>query len=505
MGDELRPACYRSGMTDPLSAFLDALAPHLPAHAIVTDHDAIEPWLVDWRGRYRGRAAVLVEPRTTEQVAAVVRAAAEHLVPLVPQGGNTGMVGGATPGMEGGAAILSLRRMNRIRSVDADANMAVAEAGVILQTLNDAALATGRRFPLTLGARGSATIGGLVSTNAGGTQVLRFGTMRGLVAGVEAVMADGTVHHGLAALPKDNRGYNLDQLLIGAEGTLGVVTAAALRLVPAVAARGVAWVGVSSPEVALALLRRLQAQTDAVESFEILPAESLRAVLAHVPGARAPLNGEHPWHVLIEATAPDELGERPDALLERLLADALASGLGDDAVLAASEAQADAFWRIRDSISEAERAQGPATQHDISVPVAAMPRFMIEAAAACEARFPGTHASGFGHLGDGNVHFHVRAPAGAEAERWYEEAAPVVTRFVHDLVTAAGGSISAEHGIGQMKRDELARLLPPARLGAMRAIKAALDPLGIMNPGKLVPPAPAPEGLVALAHVADGK
>ena len=481
-------------MTDSRSAFLDALAAELPPGAIVTDPDAIAPWLVDWRGRYRGRAIALAEPRTTAEVAIVVRAAAAHRVPLVPQGGNTGMVGGSTPGAEGDAAILSLRRLNRIRSVDAGANVAVAEAGVILQTLNDAALEVGRRFPLTLGARGSATIGGLVSTNAGGTQVLRFGTMRGLVAGVEAVMADGTVHDGLAALPKDNRGYNLDQLLIGAEGTLGVVTAAALRLVPAVAARGVAWVGLSSPEVALVLLRHVQAHTDAVESFEILPNESLRAVLAHLPRARAPLDKEHLWHVLIEATAPDDRGEPPNALLERLLADALGRGLGDDAVVAASEGQADAFWRIRDSISEAERAQGPATQHDISVPVAAMPRFMIEAAAACEARFPGTHASGFGHLGDGNVHFHVRAPAGASSERWYAEAAPAVTRFVHDLVTEAGGSISAEHGIGQMKRDELARLLPPARLNALRAIKAALDPLGILNPGKLVPLAPEAGG-----------
>ncbi|WP_375403310.1 FAD-binding oxidoreductase [uncultured Sphingomonas sp.] len=490
-------------MTSARSAFLETLAPHLPDGAITTDANALVPWLVDWRGRYRGRAAALVEPRDTAQVAAVVRAAAAHRVPLVPQGGNTGMVGGATPAMEGDAVILSLRRLNRIRSVDPAANLAVAEAGVILQTLNDAALEQERRFPLMLGARGSATIGGLVSTNAGGTQVLRFGTMRGLVAGVEAVMADGAVHDGLAALPKDNRGYNLDQLLIGAEGTLGVVTAAALRLVPAVAARGTAWVGVASPDTALALLRRLQAQTDAVESFEILPAESLRAVLAHLPDSRAPLGGEHPWHLLIEATASDHEDERPDALLERLLADALAKGLGDDAVVAASERQADAFWRIRDSISEAERAQGPATQHDISVPVPAMPRFMIEAAAACDARFPGTHASGFGHLGDGNVHFHVRAPAGADPERWYAEAAPGVTRFVHDLVTAAGGSISAEHGIGQMKRDELARLLPPARADAMRAIKAALDPLGIMNPGKLVPL--VPDELVPLAPGTDRK
>jgi FAD/FMN-containing dehydrogenase len=475
-----------------LPSFLRALRDTLPEGAVVTDPELIEPWLVDWRGRYRGRAGALLEPRSTDQAAAIVRAAAEHRIPLVPQGGNTGMVGGATPDAQGGAAILSLRRIDRIRRIDPDTGVAVAEAGVVLQTLNDAALERGRRFPLTLGARGSATIGGLVSTNAGGTQVLRFGTMRGLVAGVEAVLADGSVHDGLAALPKDNRGYDLNQLLIGAEGTLGVVTAAALRLVPAVAARGAAWAGLASPEVAMRLLRRVQARTDRVESFEILPAESLAAVLAHLPSARAPLAGTHPWHVLIEATAPDLEGEAPSALLERLLGEALEAGLADDAVVAASEAQADAFWTIRDSVSSAERALGPATQHDVSVPVAAMPRFMTEAAVACEARFPGVHASGFGHLGDGNVHFHVRAPRGADAARWYEEDAPAVTRFVHDLVTAAGGSISAEHGIGQMKLGELARLLPPARLNAMRAIKTALDPMGILNPGKLVPLAPPP-------------
>jgi FAD/FMN-containing dehydrogenase len=258
--------------------------------------------------------------------------------------------------------------------------------------------------------------------------------------------------------------------------------------VPAVAVRGVAWAGVASPDGAMALLRRLQAGAEGLESFELLPDESLQAVLRHLPDARAPLATAHPWHVLAEVTAPTTDGEAPAAVLERLLGDALAAGLAGDAVVAASEGQADAFWTIRDSISLAERAQGPATQHDISVPVAAMPRFMLEAARACEARFPGTHASGFGHLGDGNVHFHVRAPVHLSPDRWYAEVAPDVTRFVHDLVTAAGGSISAEHGIGQMKRDELARLLPPARLGAMRAIKAALDPLGILNPGKLLAP-----------------
>ena len=299
------------------------------------------------------------------------------------------------------------------------------------------------------------------------------------------------MYEGLAALKKDNRGYDLTQLLVGAEGTLGIVTAATLRLVPAVAVRGVAWAGVADPADALVLLRRFQARTDAIESFELLPDESLAAVLAH--RARCPPAAGRAgiaWHVLIEATSADPADD-PAALLEMLLATALSDGLAADAVLAASEAQAAAFWQIRDSISDAERATGPAVQHDISVPVDGMPRFMIDAAADCDARFPGTHASGFGHLGDGNVHFHVRAPAGVDAERWYADEAPRITRHVHDLIVAAGGSISAEHGIGQMKLGELARLSSPARMAALRAIKDALDPIGILNPGKLVSLAPA--------------
>ena len=477
-------------MTPQQTTLLNRLAGHLDAKAIVTDPTAIAPWETDWRGRFHGRAPALIAPASRDDVATVVRLAAELGVALAPQGGNTSMVGGATPLADGSALILSTRRLNRIRSLSAEANLAVAEAGVILADLHAAAGAAGRRFPLTLGSRGSATIGGLVSTNAGGTQVLRWGTMRALVAGVEAVLPDGSIHDGLAALKKDNRGYDLNQLLIGAEGTLGIVTAASLKLAPAIAARGVAWAGVASPEDALALLRRMEAATDTIESFEIIPGDSLGLVIEHIPGTRAPLAGAHPWHVLIEAVTSDPAAEPPVRLLERLLEPALDAGLVADAVIAASEAQAEAFWRLRDSLSEAERASGPAVQHDISVPVEAMPRFMIEAARAAEARFVGTHATAFGHLGDGNVHFHVRAPAGANRDRWYAEEAPAITRFVHDLVVAAGGSISAEHGIGQMKLDELARLAPPGRLAALRAIRRALDPAGIMNPGKLVTLAP---------------
>lgn len=473
-------------------AFLADVRAAIGPRAVTTDAGDLAAWLTDWRGRYHGNACALVSPASTAEVAAIVDASRRHRVPLVPQGGNTSMVGGATPGADGTAAILSLRRMNAIRQLSADEGTAVAEAGVVLSHLHDAAAGVGCRFPLTLGARGSATIGGLISTNAGGTQVLRWGTMRALVAGLEAVLPDGTIHHGLAPLKKDNRGYSIDQLLIGAEGTLGIVTAATLRLAPAIVARGVAWVGLDSPHTALALLRRLDRATRAIESFEIIPGDSLDAVLHHIPNTRSPLAGQHPWHVLIEAVAMDGADESPAALLERLLADALAAGIGDDAVLAASEAQAEAMWRIRDSLSEAERAMGPAVQHDISVPVAGMPDFMIDGAATMERAWPGTHATAFGHLGDGNVHFHVRAPAGADRDRWYATDAPAITRMVHDLVVAAGGSISAEHGIGQMKREELQRLSDPARLSALRAIKTAFDPLGLFNPGKLVSLAPAP-------------
>ncbi|HEX8301964.1 FAD-binding oxidoreductase [Sphingomonas sp.] len=463
--------------------------------AVTEDAETISPWLSDWRDRYHGAAPAMLMPASRDEVAAMVTLANEARVALVPQGGNTGMVGGATPPEDGSALLLSLRRMNRIRSISAEANLAVAEAGVILANLRDAAESAGRRFPMDLGARGSATIGGLVSTNAGGTQVLRFGTMRSLVAGVEAVLPDGSVHDGLAALKKDNRGYDLTQLLIGAEGTLGIVTAATLRLVPALAARAVAWVGLETPAKALALLRAIEAKTDAIESFEILPSDVLDLVLGHVPGTRAPLAVRHAWHVLIEAVATDSAAEPPAALLERLLAPALESQLIGDAVIAASEAQAEAFWKIRHSISESERAAGPAVQHDISVPVDAMPRFMVDGAAQAEARFPGTRAIAFGHLGDGNVHFHVAAPKGADPDIFYATQAQPITRMVHDMVVAAGGSISAEHGIGQMKRAELERLGPPSRIATLRAIKAALDPRGILNPGKLValaPEAPTP-------------
>ena len=471
-------------MSDAQSTLIDAVRTRFGAKAAITDPADVEPWLIDWRGRFHGNASAILSPSSTNEAAAIVKLAGEHGVPLVPQGGNTSMVGGATPPEDGSALILSLRRMNRLRSISAEHNIAVAEAGMILEQLHEQAAAVGRRFPLTLGSRGSCTIGGLVSTNAGGTQVLRFGTMRSLVAGLEAVLPDGSVHSGLSGLKKDNRGYNLDQLLIGAEGTLGIVTAAALRLVPAVYSRAVGWAGLGDPQAALALLRDFESKTDRIEGFELVPADSLALVLRHIPGTRAPLQSEHKWSVLIEATSstPDL---DPVDLLQSLLAGAIEDRLAEDAMVASSEAQAEALWRIRDSISEAERAEGPSTAHDISVAVADMPRFLLEAKAAVESAFPGTVASAFGHLGDGNLHFHVRAGSRARPG-WTDSEGHEIERFVDDLVTAAGGSISAEHGIGQMKRGELERLAAPGDLAALRAIKSALDPDGLMNPGKLV-------------------
>lgn len=452
------------------------------------DADDLAPWLTDWRGRYRGEAAALLSPASTTEVAAIVRLAGGSGVQLVPQGGNSGMVAGATPDASGEQVLLSLRRMNKIISIDAESGETVAEAGVILQNLHEAVAAHGRRFPLTLGGKGSATIGGLVSTNAGGTQVLRHGTMRGLVLGLEAVLPDGSVFDGLAPLKKDNRGYDLKQLLIGAEGTIGIVTKVVLRTVPALIDRCVVWAGVDSPAAAYRLLQFVSARAHAaLEGFEILPQHALDNVIRHIPGTRAPLNGRHHWHALIELVQDQESQPAPADLAQSLLAEAMEAGLVEDATISTSEAQAEAFWKIRDSIAEAERAEGPALQHDISVPVADMARFIEAETPDIEARFPGTKVVAFGHLGDGNIHYHVKAPKEMEAARWYAEFSGPVSSHIYDRVETYKGSLSAEHGIGMAKLAELARLADPARLGALRAIKSAFDPKGIMNPGKLVP------------------
>lgn len=468
-------------------SFLAEAAALLGPKGFTTDHDVIAPWLTDWRGRYTGRALAMASPADTGEVAALVRLCGVHGVPIVPQGGNSGMCGGATPDETGTAIVLNLRRMAAIRRIDPAERTVECEAGVILQTLHEAVEREGLRFPLTLGGKGSATVGGLISTNAGGTQVLRHGSMRAQVLGLEAVLANGAVLNQLVPLKKDNRGFDLKQLLIGSEGTLGIVTAATLRLEPAVAARAVLWAGVSSIQAARRLLIHAQSVAEkALEGFEVIPAHSLDAVLDYLPTARRPIEGDHAWHVLIELVADASGAERLPELAETLLVSAFEDGLVDDATIASNETQAEAFWWLRDSIAPAERAIGPAMQHDISVPVARMADFIDQAVPLFEAEFPGTTAVGFGHLGDGNIHFHVLAPRGADPVAWVAGDGKAISRKVHDLVTQWGGSISAEHGIGQLKRDELARLGDPAALGVLRAIKAALDPQGLLNPGKLV-------------------
>jgi FAD/FMN-containing dehydrogenase len=460
----------------PLAAFLAAL----PADWVRTDPSDLAPHLTDWRGQKRGRADALLLPRDTDAVEAIVRLANRHGIALVPQGGNTGLVGGSVPEPSGDrpVAVLSLRRLNAIERIDPEGLSLVAGAGAILADVQAAAADSGCRFPLSLGAKGSATVGGLVSTNAGGVQVLRHGTMRALVLGLEAVLPTGERLDQLSVLRKDNSGYDLKQLLIGAEGTLGVVTRVALKLAPALLQRSVAWVGLSDAAAALALLRQLRsAEGETVESFEFIAADALDLVLAHLPVARAPLAGRHPLHVLVELGGPA-------TALEAVLAEALEAGTIGDAVVAASEAQAEAFWALRESIPEAEKREGGAIKNDISVAVADIPAFDAEARALFAGLLPGSRPLVFGHLGDGNLHWNLRPPVGADSG-WIAREGEGARRALHDLIARYRGSISAEHGIGTLKAAELARLCDPGKLAAMRAVKAAFDPQNILNPGKI--------------------
>ena len=478
-------------LRDP-ALFLTEAAALLGPRGLTRDADLITPWLTDWRGRFTGAALALASPASAAELADLVKLCARHRVPIVPQGGNSGMSGGATPDASGTAMLVSMRRMSAIRTLDVAARQVTCEAGVVLQTLHEAAEAKGLRFPLTLGGKGSATVGGLISTNAGGTQVLRHGSMRAAVLGLEAVLADGSIYSALTPLKKDNRGFDLKQLFIGSEGTLGIITAATLRLVPALADRQVIWAGVSSIAAARELLLHCQTRAgEALEGFEVMPQSCLESVLAHLPEARAPLAGRHAWYALIEVVADAASAPQLSELAETMLASAFEAGLVEDAALSANETQAAALWQLRDGVAPAERAHGPAVQHDISVPVDQMPAFIEAAVPQVEAAFPGVRAVAFGHLGDGNVHFHVIAPPGTERGTWEEHDGKPISRAVHDLVVAWGGSISAEHGIGQLKRDELARLGDPVALALLRAVKAALDPEGLLNPGKLVTLAPA--------------
>ena len=439
-----------------------------------TDDPAeIAPHLEEWRSKYQGKTALMLKPATTAEVAAVMAIAYETGTPIVPQGGNTGLVGGQIPFH--GEVLLSLRRLNKIRAVDPEGMVLTAEAGVTLATAQKAADAAGVMFPLSLASEDSCTIGGTIATNAGGNHVIRYGMMRALVMGLEVVLADGRVLSMLRPLPKDNSGYDLKQIFIGSEGTLGVITAANLKLFPKPTETVVAFASVPSPGAALALLGRLRALP--LSAFELVPQIALELVTRHIPNTRAPL-ATSPWYVLIEAAG--------NAGLEAQMEEALAGQqIAGDVVLARSHAQARELWKLREAISEAQKREGASIKHDISVPVALVPAFIEKATAEVVAKFPGLRPVTFGHLGDGNLHFNFSAPPGKDAEflaQWDE-----IQLAVHDIVKEFDGSISAEHGIGTMKRDLLPRYKSHDELDAMRALKHAFDPKNILNPGKTVP------------------
>jgi FAD/FMN-containing dehydrogenase len=452
---------------------------------VITDEATMAPFMADWRGRYSGRGLAVVLPLDTAQVAAIVAACAAARVPIVPQGGRTGLVMGSVPDDSGAAIVLSLRRLNRIRAVDPLNRTMTVEAGCILADVQAAASEAGMLYPLSLAAEGSCTIGGNLSTNAGGTAVLRYGNTRELCLGLEVVNAQGEVWDGLRGLRKDNTGYALRELFIGAEGTLGVITAAVLKLYPAPRAALTALVALDSPRQAVLLLGLLQARCGAaLTGFELMSAFCLDLVAKQFPDLPRPFADGYPQYALVELSS-NESDEHAHALLESSMVDALEAGVGRDAVVATSNRQALDLWRLREHIPLAQAAAGKNIKHDISLAVSRIPDFIARADAALQQAFPGCQPVTFGHLGDGNLHYNVAPPAGESHDAFLAHQ-PAVNRIVHDLVADCGGSISAEHGIGMLKREELARYKSPVELGMMRAIKAALDPLGIMNPGKIL-------------------
>ena len=470
----------------PDNKLIEKLRSIVGPQGLLTDKNDVEPYVHDWRGIYVGETAVVVRPANTEEVAAVVGACAESRTSVVPQGGNTGMCMAAVPRVGRDEIVLSLARMNRIRNADPLNNTLTAEAGVVLATIQQSAAAIDRFFPLSLGAEGSCTIGGNLSTNAGGVNVLRYGNTRDLVLGLEVVLPDGRVWDGLRSLRKDNTGYDLKQLFIGAEGTLGVITAAVLKLFPRPSASATAWAAVKGPEAALELLALLRRHCgDRINAFELISRACLELVVRHVPGTRDPLADRHEWYVLTEL-ADSQPGEKLRHELETALQDALEAGLVLDATIAESGNQSQALWRIRESIPEAARGEsGMLYRHDVSVAVSAVPEFVREAGPALEKRFPGAQVICFGHLGDGNLHYNAFVPGRSRSDAAARDAHDV-TDLIYDIVQRFGGSFSAEHGIGLAKVNELVRYKSPVEVDLMRSIKRTLDPHGLMNPGKVL-------------------
>ncbi|WP_199086962.1 FAD-binding oxidoreductase [Bosea sp. ASV33] len=467
-----------------MSAILDRMAGIVGAKNIITDADAMVPYLKEWRDLFRGKAQGIVRPGSTAEVAELVKLAAETGTVLVPQGGNTGLVGGQIPISEGREVILSLQRLDKIRAVDTDGDTMIVEAGVTLKRAQDAAEAAGRLFPLSLASEGSCTIGGNLSTNAGGTAVLAYGNARELCMGLEVVLPDGRIWNGLRQLRKDNTGYDLKNLFIGAEGTLGIITAAVLKLFPAPAARATAFLAVPDPAAALELLNAAKAGAGGtLTTFELMPRIGMDFVLRHASGTRDPLSEPSPWYVLMEVSAQQASGL--DEHVEAFLGEALENGIVTDAALAGSLTQRADFWKLREMLSEVQTYEGGSIKHDVSVPIHATPEFLARAITAVEAMVPGCRPVPFGHLGDGNIHFNVSQPVGADKAgflaRWSE-----MNAAVHAIVAELHGSISAEHGIGRLKRDLLPGVKDPVELDLMRTLKKTLDPQGILNPGAVL-------------------
>jgi len=466
---------------------IPALAAALGPKGWSEDAAALDPHLVDARERYKGQALGLARPKSTEEVAFVVRICAEHGIGIVPQGGNTGLVGGATPQGPGNEILIQLGRMNRILALDADNDTMTVEAGCVLADIQAAAERAERLFPLRLASEGSAQIGGVLSTNAGGNAVLRYGNARELVLGLEVVLADGSIWNGLRGLLKDNTGYDLKQLFIGAEGTLGIVTAAVLKLFPAPRDTATAFAAISDPKAAIELLRLAKAEAGAhLTAFELLPRIGLDFVLAHIPGTRDPLAAPHDWYALLECTSPSTASPL-QPLLVALLEKANALGLLQDAAIAETLEQKNAFWRLRDSLPEAQKQEGGSIKHDVSVPVSKLPEFMDRATALVAEKLPGVRVVAFGHAGDGNLHFNLSQPEGANKETFLAKWESV-NRWVHDLAVEMGGSFAAEHGVGQMKRAALAHYKSETEIALMTRLKRALDPNALLNPGKILPP-----------------
>jgi FAD/FMN-containing dehydrogenase len=445
----------------------------------------IQPYCKSWRDDWLGEVAVVLRPKTTAEVAGLVKICAETGTKIVPQGGNTGLTGGGQPGMDRSEVIISTDRMKAVRGIDLANDTLTVEAGVILQRIQLIAAENRRLFPLSLGAEGSCQIGGNISTNAGGTQVIRYGNTRNLVLGLEVVLPDGRIWNGLRGLRKDNTGYDLKQLFIGGEGTLGIITAAVVRLFPLPTATATAWLAVPSPTAAVELLALMRARLgEQISAFELLQRSIIEFLIAGVPGHSEPLRQPADWYVLVEVSGQGAPGSLDDPFAEAL-SDAMARQLVEDAVIASSGAQAKRYWKMREDLADAQKAAGMGIKHDVSVPVSRVAEFLTRCDAALEAAYPGIRHCAFGHVGDGNLHYNPVAPQGWTGGSFAAEREPI-NRIVHDLVVELGGSISAEHGIGRLRLDENEHYKSAVELDLMRTIKRALDPANLMNPGKMI-------------------